>query len=327
MHKISPLIGPLRATPPIIGSEEERARREYTVQMSKRALIDLCQQEASKFLVQGRYDLAVPGAIQVNTATSDVQTTREPERGSNRLSERNCSRFRMRLASKPRTCDNSDTRNSRLPRCHIRTRPFALLHFFSAMSSYSILKFGSLPSPTPSSRYEKVSGTSVPTSHPRYCQSLEVIRTQYCELLLPFIKALSFSKDVFGDGSIEMVPPYLLLSEANLGLGQLQSAEEFLTLANWSILKTPACSNAIRSQVHGNTQNNTWILCLKARVPSACQPHAHLSQYSNRGGISRGFRGTPPTCLHEQYHRATVESLPLIFKWTHAMPLFCQEKQ
>lgn len=65
MHKISPLIGSLRATPPIIGSEEERTRREYTVQMSKRALIDLCQQEASKFLVQGRYDLAVPGAIQV----------------------------------------------------------------------------------------------------------------------------------------------------------------------------------------------------------------------------------------------------------------------
>lgn len=69
MHKISPLIGPLRATPQIIGSEEERARREYTVQMSKRALIDLCQQEASKLLVQGRYDLAVPGAIQVNTPT------------------------------------------------------------------------------------------------------------------------------------------------------------------------------------------------------------------------------------------------------------------
>lgn len=65
MHKISPLVGPLRATPPIIGSEEERARRDYTVQMSKRGLIDLCQQEASKFLVQGRYDLAVPGAIQV----------------------------------------------------------------------------------------------------------------------------------------------------------------------------------------------------------------------------------------------------------------------
>lgn len=67
MHKISPLISPLRATPPVIGSEEERARREYTVQMSKRALIDLCQQESSKFLVAGRYDLAVPGAIQVSS--------------------------------------------------------------------------------------------------------------------------------------------------------------------------------------------------------------------------------------------------------------------
>ncbi|CAM9764482.1 unnamed protein product [Ectocarpus fasciculatus] len=128
MHKISPLIGPLRATPQIIGSEEERARREYTVQMSKRALIDLCQQEASKLLVQGRYDLAVPGAIQ----------------------------------------------------------------------------------------------------------------------------ALAFSKEIFGDGSIETVPPYLLLSEANLGLGLLQSAEGFLSMANWSILKTPQCSNAIRSQLHRN---------------------------------------------------------------------------
>lgn len=75
MHKISPLIGPLRATPPIIGSEEERARREYTVQMSKRALIDLCQQEASKFLVQGRYDLAVPGAIQVIRNISKIGLT------------------------------------------------------------------------------------------------------------------------------------------------------------------------------------------------------------------------------------------------------------
>lgn len=72
MHKISPLVGPLRAIPPIIGSEEERARREYTVQMSKRALIDLCQQEASKFLVQGRYDLAVPGAIQVRVSRRSI---------------------------------------------------------------------------------------------------------------------------------------------------------------------------------------------------------------------------------------------------------------
>ncbi|CAM9809858.1 unnamed protein product, partial [Phaeothamnion confervicola] len=129
VYKIGPLLGPLRTPPPIIGSEEERAKREYTLQMSKRALIDLCQQEASKFLVQGQYDLAVPGAIQ----------------------------------------------------------------------------------------------------------------------------ALAFCKDIFGDGSIEMVPPYILLSEANLGLNRLQSAEELLSLANWSVLKNPDHSvQAIRSQLHRN---------------------------------------------------------------------------
>ena len=49
-----------------------------------------------------------------------------------------------------------------------------------------------------------------------------------------------------------MVPPYLQLAEANLGLGRFQQAEEFLSLANWSVLKNPDCSNAIRSQLHRN---------------------------------------------------------------------------
>ena len=51
---------------------------------------------------------------------------------------------------------------------------------------------------------------------------------------------------------MEMVPPYLQLAEANLGLGRFQQAEEFLSLANWSVLKNPDCSNAIRSQLHRN---------------------------------------------------------------------------
>ena len=51
---------------------------------------------------------------------------------------------------------------------------------------------------------------------------------------------------------MEMVPPYLLLAEANLGLGRFKQAEEFLSLANWSVLKNPGCSNAVRSQLHRN---------------------------------------------------------------------------
>lgn len=128
MHKISPLLAPLRAPSVVVGSEEDRAKRDYTLQMSKRALIDLCSQEASKFLVAGRYELAIPGAIQ----------------------------------------------------------------------------------------------------------------------------SLAFLKEVHGDGAMEMIPSYLQLAEANLGLGRFQQAEEFLSLANWSVLKNPDCSNHMRSQLHRN---------------------------------------------------------------------------
>ena len=55
MHKICSLLGPLRQPPAVIGSEEERARRQYTLQMSKRALIDLTKTEAAKFLAAGQY--------------------------------------------------------------------------------------------------------------------------------------------------------------------------------------------------------------------------------------------------------------------------------
>lgn len=63
-------------------------------------------------------------------------------------------------------------------------------------------------------------------------------------------QALTFAKEIFGADSLEMVPPYLLLSQANLGLGRLLPAEEFLSSADWVILKTPGCSNTVRSQLH-----------------------------------------------------------------------------
>ena len=51
-------------------------------------------------------------------------------------------------------------------------------------------------------------------------------------------------------GKIELVPCYLLLAEANLGLGRHKQAEEYLSLANWSILKNPDCSNRTKSQLY-----------------------------------------------------------------------------
>ena len=55
-----------------------------------------------------------------------------------------------------------------------------------------------------------------------------LVNQQYSLAIPGAIQALSFLKDIYGDGSIESVPPYLLLAEANLGLSKFQQCEEFL---------------------------------------------------------------------------------------------------
>uniref|UniRef100_A0A7S1CK24 MalT-like TPR region domain-containing protein n=1 Tax=Bicosoecida sp. CB-2014 TaxID=1486930 RepID=A0A7S1CK24_9STRA len=73
------------------------------------------------------------------------------------------------------------------------------------------------------------------------------------ELAIPgALQCLKFSKQVYGDGSIDIVPAYLLLAEANLGLGRYHHVEEFLAMAKWGVVKTPDCSNTIRSKLHRN---------------------------------------------------------------------------
>jgi len=64
MHKLCPLLGPLRSKPSATGSEEERLRRKKTLELSLSALVDLTRQEASKFLQNAQYELALPGALQ-----------------------------------------------------------------------------------------------------------------------------------------------------------------------------------------------------------------------------------------------------------------------
>lgn len=76
--------------------------------------------------------------------------------------------------------------------------------------------------------------------------------SQY-ELAIPAaLQALKFSVELWGPGSIELVPSYLLLGEASIGLGRLRQAEEYLALAKYAILKKPDCSYLIRSQLHRN---------------------------------------------------------------------------
>ena len=79
-----------------------------------------------------------------------------------------------------------------------------------------------------------------------------VVKGQF-ELAIPAAQyALRFGTSIYGEGSAELVPSYLLIAEANLGLARYRQAEEQLTLANWALLKTPHCSNALRSQLRRN---------------------------------------------------------------------------
>lgn len=64
------------------------------------------------------------------------------------------------------------------------------------------------------------------------------------------MQSLRFAIDIFGLSSIELVPSYLILAEASIGLGRVPQADEYLAQAQWTVLKTPTCGNEIRSDLH-----------------------------------------------------------------------------
>lgn len=64
IKKIVHLLIPLTAPAPIIGTAEERAKRDANIILSKRSLIDFCLSESSNLLSVQKYSLAVPAATQ-----------------------------------------------------------------------------------------------------------------------------------------------------------------------------------------------------------------------------------------------------------------------
>ncbi|CAJ1350160.1 unnamed protein product [Effrenium voratum] len=155
----------LRAPPKMIGSEEERKRRAEELIVIRKELLDLCTATAQKFLVQGKYDLAVPGALQ----------------------------------------------------------------------------------------------------------------------------SLKFAIDVFGSEASELVPSYLLLAEANLGLRRLKIAEEFLSLANWNILKHQASSSMMSSL----QRNFGRLYAAQQRYNEALQAFATDIYYSSLEFGPENLRSAP----------------------------------
>ncbi|XP_035502320.1 zinc finger MYND domain-containing protein 12 isoform X2 [Scophthalmus maximus] len=61
---------------------------------------------------------------------------------------------------------------------------------------------------------------------------------------------LRCSIDVHGSSTGQLVPAYLLLAEANMGLGNLAVVADLLSQAEWAVLKSPECGHAVQQQLH-----------------------------------------------------------------------------
>ncbi|CEP01198.1 MYND-type domain-containing protein [Plasmodiophora brassicae] len=153
-ERICSIMAPIRNPPEALNNEDERRRRQLTLTMNRHALIELTRAEASKLLVQGQAELAIPAALQ----------------------------------------------------------------------------------------------------------------------------SLKVAIDVFGKGHLSLVPSYLLLAEANMGLRRFQQAEEFLQMANWAIYKNPDSSAHLRSPLRRLFGR---IYLAQGRYNDALEQLAHDVYYSS----------------------------------------------
>ncbi|KAG7332533.1 hypothetical protein KOW79_004367 [Hemibagrus wyckioides] len=56
--------------------------------------------------------------------------------------------------------------------------------------------------------------------------------------------------DIYGPDAVELVPVYLLLAEASIGLDALSQAESCLSQAEWMVRKNPGCSRTVLHLLH-----------------------------------------------------------------------------
>ncbi|NXI35058.1 ZMY12 protein, partial [Galbula dea] len=77
-----------------------------------------------------------------------------------------------------------------------------------------------------------------------------VLDGQHREAIPAALHALRFSVEVYSSDSLQLVPAYLLLAEAYMGVCDLQQASKYLSQAQWIVLMTPDCSGALQSQLY-----------------------------------------------------------------------------
>ncbi len=58
--------------------------------------------------------------------------------------------------------------------------------------------------------------------------------------------------ELFGLKAVDLVPSYLILGEASQGLGSFSQAQEYLSQAEWTVMKNPNCPDHIYSKLYRN---------------------------------------------------------------------------
>ncbi|KNE64900.1 hypothetical protein AMAG_10566 [Allomyces macrogynus ATCC 38327] len=66
------------------------------------------------------------------------------------------------------------------------------------------------------------------------------------------LQALRCAMAIYGHHSLELVPCYLLLGEASIGLRQYNQAEEYLASAKWALVKSPSSNLAVQAKLARN---------------------------------------------------------------------------
>nr|XP_055023795.1 zinc finger MYND domain-containing protein 12 isoform X2 [Misgurnus anguillicaudatus] len=61
---------------------------------------------------------------------------------------------------------------------------------------------------------------------------------------------LRWAVQLYGPRSVKLVPAYLLLAHAYIGLDSMSQAQEYLSKAEWAVMNTPGCSPIVLHQLH-----------------------------------------------------------------------------
>lgn len=82
----------------------------------------------------------------------------------------------------------------------------------------------------------------------------------YKEAIRGGLKALQFTQHVYGTNALEQIEPYFLLAKASQHLKNYEDAEEFLSIANWTIIK---CEPNVPTHIYAELHQNFGLLYME----------------------------------------------------------------